>query len=170
MGKFEILKNEKRSYSQDEIVKIGALADKYSQDSKLRYFLNIKLNLSQKLDLSEKRDSPRNLDFVTKIEICLKNCNFVSDIICCQENLISEIGFCLKNQIPSQKLVVSSAQTDTDCLKIQFCLKSWILSQKLDFFSKFGFCLKIWILSQNLDFVSKFGFCLENGIFSKTIR
>ena len=60
LGKFEILKNEKRSYSQDEIVKIGILADKYSQDSKLRYFLNKRLNLSQKLDLSEKQDSPRN--------------------------------------------------------------------------------------------------------------
>ena len=34
LGKYEILKNDKRSYSQDEIVKIGALADKYSQDSK----------------------------------------------------------------------------------------------------------------------------------------
>ena len=60
LGKFEILKNEKRSYSQDEIVKIEALADKYNQDSKLRYLLNIRLNLSQKLDLSEKQDSPRN--------------------------------------------------------------------------------------------------------------
>ena len=67
--------------------------------------------------------------------------------------LISEIGFCLKNQIPSQKLVVSSAQTDTDCLKIQFCLKSWTLSQKLDFSSKFGFCLKIWILPRKWDFL-----------------